>query len=54
MIASRAVLDEIVFGEIARRRADPDSGSRDILSLLLGRPRRGGGGASPTARSATR
>jgi len=35
MLASRAMLDEIVFEEIARRRAAPDSGSRDILSLLL-------------------
>lgn len=36
MVASRAVLDEIVYGEISRRRRDPDSGRRDILSLLLG------------------
>ncbi len=35
MIASRAVLDEIVLGEIARRRADPDPEKMDILSLLL-------------------
>jgi cytochrome P450 len=42
LIASRAVLDEIVFGEIARRRAQPDSGRRDILSLLVGA--RGAGG----------
>ncbi len=35
LVASRKVLDEIVFGEIARRRAAPDPGSRDILSLLL-------------------
>jgi cytochrome P450 len=35
MNASRAVLDEIVFGEIERRRADPNPESRDILSLLL-------------------
>jgi cytochrome P450 len=35
MVASRAVLDEIVYGEIARRRRDPDEGRRDILSLLL-------------------
>jgi cytochrome P450 len=33
---SRAVLDEIVYGEISRRRAAPDPGRRDILSLLLG------------------
>jgi cytochrome P450 len=36
MVASRAVLDEIVFGEIAGRRADPDPGRQDILSLLIG------------------
>jgi len=36
MNASRAVLDEIVFGEIARRRAQPDDDRQDILSLLLG------------------
>jgi cytochrome P450 len=36
MVASRAVLDEIVFGEISRRRAAPDPDRRDILSLLLG------------------
>jgi cytochrome P450 len=35
MTQSRAVLDEIVFGEIARRRAHPDSGRHDILSLLV-------------------
>lgn len=35
MVRSRAVLDEIVYGEIVRRRADPDEGRRDILSLLL-------------------
>ena len=36
MNRSREVLDEIVFGEIARRRANPDPGRRDILSLLVG------------------
>jgi len=36
MNASRAVLDEIVFGEITRRRAAPDDERQDILSLLLG------------------
>ena len=37
MIASRAVLDEIVFGEIAERRAAPEPDrAPDILSLLLG------------------
>jgi len=35
LVASRAVLDEIVFGEIARRRAAPDPARRDILSLLV-------------------
>ena len=35
MVNSRAVLDEIVFGEIARRRHSPDLASGDILSLLL-------------------
>ncbi len=36
LIASRQVLDEIVFGEIERRRATPDDERQDILSLLLG------------------
>ena len=36
MIASRRVLDEIVFAEIERRRAAPDPERQDILSLLLG------------------
>jgi cytochrome P450 len=35
LIASRKVLDEIVFGEISRRRADSAAGGRDVLSLLL-------------------
>jgi cytochrome P450 len=35
LLRSRAVLDRIVFGEIKRRRANPDSGRHDILSLLL-------------------
>jgi len=35
MTRSRAVLDEIVYGEISRRRAEPDESRRDILSLLL-------------------
>src|SRR4051794_11758753 len=35
LVSSRRVLDEIVFGEIARRRANPEAGGRDILSLLL-------------------
>ncbi len=36
MTRSRAVLDEIVYGEIAHRRADPDESRMDILSLLVG------------------
>jgi cytochrome P450 len=36
LVSSRKVLDEIVFGEIARRRAHPDPGRSDILSLLVG------------------
>lgn len=36
MVRSRAVLDEIVYDEISRRRATPDESRRDILSLLLG------------------
>jgi len=36
LIASRQILDEIVFGEIKRRRAAPDDERQDILSLLLG------------------
>lgn len=35
MVRSRAVLDEIVYGEIGRRRASPDPGRMDILSLLI-------------------
>ncbi|HXR60207.1 MAG TPA: cytochrome P450 [Solirubrobacterales bacterium] len=35
LVRSREVLDEIVFDEIARRRAQPDSDRRDILSLLV-------------------
>jgi cytochrome P450 len=35
MVASRAVLDEIVYGEITYRRGNPDPGKSDILSLLL-------------------
>jgi len=36
LVASRGVLDEIVYGEISQRRAHPDSDRSDILSLLLG------------------
>jgi cytochrome P450 len=35
MLASRAVLDEIVYGEIAHRRESPDASRLDVLSLLL-------------------
>jgi cytochrome P450 len=48
MVASRRVLDEIVFGEVARRRADPDPSRHDILSLLIGA--RGEGGEAFTDR----
>jgi cytochrome P450 len=36
LLASRQVLDEIVFGEIAERRKNADPERKDILSLLLG------------------
>jgi cytochrome P450 len=36
MVRSRAVLDEIVYGEIAQRRGRPDAEKMDILSLLVG------------------
>jgi cytochrome P450 len=48
LVASRRVLDEIVFGEVARRRAAPDPSRRDILSLLVGA--RGEGGEAFTDR----
>lgn len=48
LLASREVLDEIVFAEIARHRADPDPERRDILSLLVGV--RGEGGEAFTDR----
>lgn len=35
LLRSRAVLDEIVYGEIARRRNAPDPGRLDLLSLLI-------------------
>ncbi|MGE0066224.1 MAG: cytochrome P450 [Solirubrobacterales bacterium] len=35
MLASRRILDEIVFAEVARARAEPDSGRYDILGLLV-------------------
>jgi cytochrome P450 len=48
MIASREVLDEIVFGEVSGRRAEPDPSRKDILSLLVGV--RGEGGEAFTDR----
>src|SRR5436305_7704295 len=36
MTRSRVVLDEIVYAEIAQRRAAPDDTKMDILSLLVG------------------
>ncbi len=48
MVASRKVLDEIVFDEIIRRRANPDPGRHDILSLLVAV--RGEGGEAFTDR----
>jgi cytochrome P450 len=42
MVASRRVLDGIVFGALARARADPDPERRDILSLLVGARGEGG------------
>jgi cytochrome P450 len=48
LLASRKVLDEIVFGEVARRRANPDPERRDILSLLV--DVRGEGGEAFTDR----
>jgi retinoid hydroxylase len=35
LLNSRAVLDEIVFGEIAERRRRPDAERSDVLSLLI-------------------
>jgi len=42
LVASRAVLDEIVFAEIAERRAAPDPSRRDVLSLLIAARGEGG------------
>jgi cytochrome P450 len=42
LISSRRVLDEIVFAALARARANPDPGRRDILSLLVGARGEGG------------
>ena len=52
--ARRRAVDEILYAEIARRRADPDLDERDdVFSALLLAQRRGRQSASPTARSAT-
>ncbi len=48
MIASRRVLDEIVYAEIAQRRAAPDPERLDVLSLLLGVRDEAGQGFSDT------
>lgn len=48
MLASRRALDEIVFGEIAAARSEPDAERMDILSLLIGA--RGDGGEAFTDR----
>jgi len=48
MMASRRVLDEIVYEEIARRRAAPRADRKDILSLLI--EARGEGGEAFTDR----
>jgi cytochrome P450 len=42
LMAARAVLDRIVHEEIGRRRATPDGGRRDVLSLLVGARGEGG------------
>ncbi len=46
MLASRRVLDEIVFGEIDQRRQNPDPDRMDVLSLLLGVRDQAGAGFS--------
>ena len=48
LLDSRKVLDEIVFGEVARRRAEPDPGRKDVLNLLVAA--RGEGGEAFTDR----
>jgi cytochrome P450 len=48
LLASRKVLDEIVFAEVARARSEPDPERRDILSLLVNV--RGEGGEAFTDR----
>jgi cytochrome P450 len=48
LVASRQVLDEIVFAEVGRRRSAPDPGRKDVLSLLIAA--RGEGGEAFTDR----
>jgi cytochrome P450 len=48
LVSSRRVLDQIVFGEVARRRAAPDPSRKDVLSLLVAA--RGEGGEAFTDR----
>lgn len=48
LVSSREVLDEIVFAEVARARAEPDPERRDILNLLVNV--RGEGGEAFTDR----
>jgi cytochrome P450 len=51
MNRAKGILDEIVYGEIAERRAHPDPERRDVLSLLLGaRDERGEGLADEEVR----
>jgi cytochrome P450 len=42
LTSSRSVLDQIVFGEVARRRAEPDPNRKDVLSLLVAARGEGG------------
>ena len=53
MLASRKVLDEIVFGEIAAAATAPTPRPDGRPQPAARRPRRGRARASPTARSAT-
>ena len=51
LMASREVLDRIVYAELAHRRAHPDPERRDVLTLLHALATRTAK-ASPTRRSA--
>ena len=53
MKQSRARLDQLIYGEIARRRRSGERGP-DILSMLLDATDEDGDGARATATSATR